>query len=86
MMSSPCGTMMECDLTTAADSLVDRRVEYRRLVEHVAVSGRDDGRRRGRSRIATRPAVHVDDELHYAADSGGKSPVTRERRRSRTSR
>ncbi len=58
----------------------------RRLVEDVAVRRRHDGRRGGRSRIATGSAVHVDDDELQAADSGGKSPATRERRRSRTSR
>ena len=34
------------------------------LVEHVAVGRGDHGGRRGRSGIAARAAVHVDDDLH----------------------
>ena len=57
------------------------------VVDDVAFGIRQHGRRRRGPGVATRAAVHVDDEAHnYAAESGGNSPGTRGRRRSRTSR
>ena len=82
------GALQPEEQTAVLGDVVRRHTEgLVRLVDDLAVRRGEDGRRRGGPGVAAGAAVDVDDELQPSVvSSGGNSPGTRERRRSRRSR